>query len=293
MNKLDLSKDKHCPVTNQKADFYCQKDGINYYINRKDGIIFLSPMPATNNMLDYANDNYQSGAYQDYINAKELKILTANIRLNQINRYQHGNKMLDIGCSAGFFLEAALARGYDVQGVEFASAAIKQAAPSVQNKIVHGDVHQELNRWQQTIDWVSAFDIIEHVYDPMKFLSDIKNILKPGGLLVMSTPDTGHFLRRLMGSSWSMLQPLQHTILFSRAAMKKLLIQEGFTDIKIEPTYKYLTFDYLAKQLLETNKLIGSLMKVMMAIIPKKLAKHPFRVNISEFIVFARKPVAE
>lgn len=290
MNTAKINKDTRCPVTNQNATLYCKKGGINYYINRQDCIIFLSPMPATNNMMDYANDHYETGVYQDYINAKELKILTANIRLNQIAQYHPDKKMLDIGCSAGFFLEAAQARGYDVQGIEFASAAIKQASPTVRDKIVHGDVNQELGRWQQNLDWVSAFDIIEHVHDPIQFLVNIKKILKPDGLLVMSTPDTSHFLRRVMGSSWPMLQPLQHTVLFSRKAMKKLLLKEGFVNIKIEATYKYLTFEYLAKQLLETNKLISFLMKGVLAMTPTFIKKRPFRVNISEFIVFARKP---
>lgn len=281
---------KYCPVTGNEAKFYCQKQGINYYINPTNGVIFLSPMPEPTNMMDYANDHYQTGVYNDYLNAKELKILTANVRLDVIDRYKPGKKMLDVGCSAGFFIEAAQMRGYDVQGIEFAAAAIERSASSVRGKIVHGDVHKELDRWQQNLDWVSAFDIIEHVHDPIKFLSDIKKILKPGGLLVMSTPDTGHYLRRLMGASWSMLQPLQHTILFSRDAMKKMLIAEGFTDIKIESTHKYLTLSYLAKQLLETNKVISSLMKLMLFVMPKSLANRSFRINIGEFIVFARKP---
>src|SRR3990167_3053781 len=254
---------KNCPVTGVPAEFYCKKEGINYYINRTDNVIFLSPMPAANNMMDYANDYYQAGVYNDYLNAKELKILTANIRLDAIAHYQPGKKMLDVGCSAGFFLEAAQARGYEVQGIEFAAAAIERAAPSVRDKIVNGDVHQELGRWQQNLDWVSAFDIIEHTHDPVKFLADIKTILRPGGLLVMSTPDTGHFLCRLMGANWSMLQPLQHTVLFSRSAMRKMLESQGFTAIRIQSTHKYLTFSYLAKQLLETNKVISSIMKAV------------------------------
>src|SRR5205085_10927698 len=123
-----------------------------------------------------------------------------------------------------------------------ASSAIDQADPLIRDKILQGDVNQELGRWKGTMDWISAFDIIEHTHHPVQFLENIKKILKPGGLLVMSTPDTDHFLRRVMGANWPMLQPFQHTVLFSREAMKKLLLSEGFTDIKIESTHKYLTF---------------------------------------------------
>ncbi len=281
---------RKCLITGQDAQFYCQKDDGKYFINHNNDVIFLSPMPNVGNMKEYANEHYQTGVYKDYVEAKELKILTANVRLEQIKKYHPGKKMLDVGCAAGFFLETAQAKGYQVQGIEFASAAISQANPAVRDKIIQGDVHQELDRWKEGIDWVSAFDIIEHMHEPVKFVADIKKILNPGGLLVMSTPDTSHFLRRLMGNHWPMLQPLQHTVLFSRNAMNDMLTAVGFVNITIEPTYKYLTFEYLTKQLLETNQLISAIMKVVLAIVPKKLARLVFRVNISEFIVFAQKP---
>lgn len=97
--------------------------------------------------------------------------------------------------------------------------------------------------------------------------------------------------RRVMGASWSMLQPLQHTVLFSRSAMQKMLESQGFIDIKIQSTHKYLTLSYLAKQLLETNRVISSIMKLMLKVTPTFIANRPFRINIGEFIVFARKPV--
>jgi 2-polyprenyl-3-methyl-5-hydroxy-6-metoxy-1,4-benzoquinol methylase len=288
---MDVTLTQQCPITGQKAKFYCRKDTGNYYINPYNGVIFLYPMPNINNMEEYANEHYQTGMYKDYLNAKELKILTANVRLKQIEKYKPGKNMLDVGCSAGFFLEAAQAHGYSTQGIEFAAAAIAQAAPSVRNNIIQGDLHKELHRWKQDVDWVSAFDIIEHMHNPVKFISEIKDILKPGGLLVMSTPDTGHFLCRLMRSGWSMLQPLQHTVLFSRQAMKDMLLSQGFTNVKIESTHKYLTFEYLTKQLMETNKFISSVMKAILAITPKAIAQRPFKINISEFIVFAQKPI--
>ncbi|MBI1272485.1 MAG: methyltransferase domain-containing protein [Alphaproteobacteria bacterium] len=278
-----------CPVTGQSADFYCRKEQADYFVNRQDGIIFLGTMPDIKAMSEYANSNYEAGAYRDYVQAKPLKLLTANIRLDQIAWLNPGKTLLDVGCSAGFFLEAAQKRQYEVQGVEFAAAAIAQADPSVRAKIIHGDVHKEISRWENNFDVVSAFDIIEHTHDPAKFVADIKNMLKPDGLLVMSTPDTGHFLRHLMGARWSMLQPLQHTVLFSRKAMRDMLEKSGFKNIEISATYKYLTFEYLAVQLKETNRLMANIMGNILKIMPKKLAQHPFRINIGEFIVFARK----
>lgn len=279
------------PLTGQDASFYCKKEQVDYFYDRGGGVIFMGAMPSVEKMAAYANDHYKTGVYQDYVKAKPLKILTAHVRLDQIAKYKPAKRLLDVGCSAGFFLEAAQTRGYEITGIDFASAAIAQADPGVRPKLVHGDVNQDLSAWREKFDVVSAFDIIEHTQDPTKFVGDIKNMLVPGGLLVMSTPDIGHFLRYVMGARWSMLQPMQHTVLFSRAAMKTLLEKCGFRDVQIETTYKYLTLKYLADQLRETNPVVSRIMDAAMKLMPASWAAAPFRVNIGEFIVFARKPV--
>jgi len=286
---MEEGKTVLCPITGEQAVFYCQKEQGSYYINRLNGVIFLSPMPDVNDMLGYADGCYQEGVYKDYVEAKDNKLLTANVRLDQIAKYNPGKKMLDIGCAAGFFLEAAKKRGYEVNGIEFSASAIEQASPTVKEKIMRGDVHQEISRWQEKIDWVSAFDIIEHTHDPVKLVRDIKSILKPGGLLVMSSPDTGHYLRSVMRSHWPMLQPLQHTVLFSQKAIKNLLLSEGFMNVNVLPTYKYLTLEYLGKQLVATNRVLAYFMKLILGIFPKKIKEFSFKINIGEFIVFAQK----
>jgi 2-polyprenyl-3-methyl-5-hydroxy-6-metoxy-1,4-benzoquinol methylase len=285
--------ERRCPVTGQPSTLYCRKDSANYFINKQSGIIFLGEMPDSRKMETYANDQFKDGAYRDYLEAKDLKVLTANERLDRIARYNSGKKLLDIGSAAGFFLEAAKSRGFEVQGIEFAAAAIAAASPTVRNGIIQGDIQEVLGRWTNEFDVITAFDIIEHMYDPVKFVSDIKKALKPGGLLVISTPDTGHYLRYLMGSRWSMLQPFQHTVLFSRDAMKQMLTSNGFTDVKVEATHKFLTPLYLAKQLKETNRAISAAMIPVLEIAPSGLTARPFRVNIGEFIAFARKRMEE
>jgi 2-polyprenyl-3-methyl-5-hydroxy-6-metoxy-1,4-benzoquinol methylase len=277
-----------CPVTGEPAVFYCRKDAAEYFVNDRSGIIFLGKMPGIREMEAYANDHFSDGVYKDYLEAKDLKLLTANERLDRITRYNPGKKLLDVGSAAGFFLEAANARGFEVQGIEFAAAAIAAASPTVRGNILHGDIHEILERWANEFDVVTAFDIIEHMHDPAKFVRDIKKALKPGGLLVISTPDTGHYLRYVMGSHWSMLQPFQHTVLFSREAMKQMLNSTGYTDVLVEATRKFLTPLYLAKQLQEPNRIISAFMSPLLKIMPSALSERPFRVNIGEFIVFAR-----
>jgi SAM-dependent methyltransferase len=247
-------------------------------------------MPLGTEMEAYADAEYESGVYKSYFAARRLKIATAERRLADIERLTPYKRLLDIGCSIGFFMETAQQRGFDVTGIEFSQVAISMAVPVVKDRILRGDVNQLLTQAETRYDVVTAFDIIEHTHDPIAFVRDIHRCLAPGGLLVLSTPDTGHFLRRAMGRAWPMLQPMQHTVLFSRGAMVEMLIAAGFAEVQSCTAAKILTIDYLGEQLEELNPLLVRVYKGMSWILPAQLRTRPLSVNIGEFVVFARKP---
>ena len=120
-----------------------------------------------------------------------------------------------MGCACGFFIEAALKHGFDAYGIEFSKEAVAIAREEIRSRITVGDVNLRREREEDRFDAVVAFEIIEHTQNPIKFLEEIRQILRPGGWLMLATPDTGHFLRYLMGCRWPMLQPMQHTYLFT------------------------------------------------------------------------------
>jgi hypothetical protein len=96
-------------------------------------------------------------------------------------------------------------------------------------------------------------------------------------------------LRRLMGRSWPMLQPLQHTVLFSRRGIAELLQNTGFRVTAVESAFKTITIDYLGEQLAETNSGLYRLFRGIRALIPRRIRQAPINVNIGEFIVFAER----
>src|SRR5213078_2945981 len=116
----------------------------------------------------------------------------------------------------------------------------------------------------------------------------IGQILRPGGVLAISSPDTGHFLRYLMGSRWPMLQPMQHTVLFSRRGIAALLKRCGFGDVRVETTHNVLTMDYLADQLAVTNPGLDRIYQSTSWLIPGPLRRKLIPVNIGEFAAYAR-----
>jgi hypothetical protein len=72
------------------------------------------------------------------------------------------------------------------------------------------------------------FDVIEHVRDPLAWLVRARELLAPGGLLVIETGDAASAWARLLGRRWYFLDPPQHLWYFTGASLEALLARAGF-----------------------------------------------------------------
>jgi 2-polyprenyl-3-methyl-5-hydroxy-6-metoxy-1,4-benzoquinol methylase len=278
-----------CPITGGISRVYARRGDAVYLRDPGSDIIFLAERPRLEDMAAFVDAEYESGVYRDYVDARELKLATMKRRLPRIRQHARGARLLDVGCGAGFFLEAALEAGFEPTGIELSPVAIALAQPTVQRRIICGDVNTLLANDESQFDVVTAFDIIEHTFDPPSFLDDVGRVLAPGGLLVISTPDTGHWLRPVMRSHWPMLQPDQHTFLFSRSAMRALLLARGYEPLRFEAGHKVLTLDYLFGQLRQTNPTLARFLDHAKKILPASLRHREIGVNIGEMFLCARK----
>jgi|SRR5579863_1528155 len=278
-----------CPLGNEIAHFYCRKPPADYYILKDTGLIFQKSPPSIDEMAAYADTEYACGLYKDYVAAASLKHETFRRRIRLIRNFVERGRLLDVGCASGFFIEMALEQGFDAYGIEFSKTAIALAKQEIQPRIMHGDVNLLRERGQKCFDLVVAFDIIEHTHNPIKFLMDIREILAPGGWLILATPDTGHFLRHLMRSRWPMLQPLQHTYLFSRKAMRKVLEEAGYNRIQVQNAEKTMTLEYLIGQISASNPFLTGVYKAFSRLLPTAVTEKPFSINIGEMLVFCQK----
>jgi SAM-dependent methyltransferase len=239
-------------------------------------------------MTQYADAEYEFGLYRDYARASSLKYETFKRRIQLISRIATGSRLLDVGCSSGFFIEIALQHGFDAYGIEISKNAIALAKEKIRARITNGDVNLLPERGEKGFDIIVAFDIIEHTQDPLKFLKNMREILSPKGWLVLATPDTGHFLRYLMGCRWPMLQPMQHTYLFSKRAMRKALELAGYDQIRIQRGEKRMSLEYLMGQIRIYTPLLAKAYKVISRLLPITMREKSFSINIGEMLVFCR-----
>lgn len=278
-----------CPVClSLDTHRYCSKDSSEYFACRQCQALFQHPIPDRHAMLQYAEKEYAAGVYGEYVGAREMKLAHFAARMDLMRPRVRQGALLDVGCSCGYFMEVALREGFDVRGLEFSQNAIDAASPEVRSRIIRTSVNELSGEHEQAYDVITAFDIIEHLERPIEFLRQARRLLRPGGAIVISTPDADHWLRPLMGARWPMLQPMQHLTIFSRASMRVALDAAGFQTEVIETAHKVLSYEYLINQVRPLNPVLFSLLTGVTRVVPRTAMRRSRRVNIGEVLAIAR-----
>ena len=138
-----------------------------------------------------------------------------------------GSRILDVGSGFGHFLALARER-YRATGLELAPSAAAAATDRFAVSCVIGSIHSIPDALEPPYDAATGWDLIEHLDDPEGALRALRELIRPGGTLLLSTPDAGSFVARAMGRHWHYLDPVQHVVLFRRENLARLLAKHGF-----------------------------------------------------------------
>jgi SAM-dependent methyltransferase len=167
---------------------------------------------------------YTDAADPYYLEQAAQRIANAHRLLGLIPA---GGRLLDIGCACGFLLVAARERGFAVQGVEMSAWASQHARDAYGLDVRTGSL-EGAGLPAATYDAVVMADVIEHLTEPRRTVQAIHRVLRPGGRLLLLTPDVGSALARVLGPRWWGLLD-DHYFYFSRRTLGRFLGGEGFT----------------------------------------------------------------
>jgi ubiquinone/menaquinone biosynthesis C-methylase UbiE len=111
-------------------------------------------------------------------------------RLGVIQRYAdvRGRRVLDCGCGAGDYVLALRALGADAWGIEYARHKLVKAPAPVAGRLSVGDLHDIAMR-DQSVDVALLNEVLEHVPDERRALREVHRVLKPGGVLLIFSPN--------------------------------------------------------------------------------------------------------
>ena len=145
-------------------------------------------------------------------------------------------RVLDVGSGSGVLLARMQALGWQVEGVEVDPNAVKAAQArgvSVRLGALDGQAFPDNH-----FDAVHSAHVIEHVHEPLKLLRECHRILKPGGALVILTPNIESWGCQRFGGAWLNLDPPRHLILFNRRTLRTAAETAGFAVKRLDTTVR-------------------------------------------------------
>ncbi|MCX6083316.1 MAG: methyltransferase domain-containing protein [Chloroflexi bacterium] len=173
-------------------------------------------------------------AYQQHYLPKRK--LSAHHFWEEAENYRQIGALLEVGCGYGFFLNDARIHGWSVTGVEIAHDEAEWGQKQFDLTILPSI--DELQLTGQKFDIIALWDVIEHIPNIFPLLQHCFNLLRPGGILVLKTPNAEGLMIMPTWWSWIYLQfywqlvypanPIEHIHHFTPGVMKKLLSDHGF-----------------------------------------------------------------
>jgi SAM-dependent methyltransferase len=184
----------------------------------------------------YRSGEYYEGGEAGYgsyrLQEAALRATFRRVVRNLVARGFAGGDLLEIGSGFGFFLDEARTAFRSVCGTEMSEGAAATAR-GLGFPVVTGGL-DALGPGTK-FDCVFSGHVIEHIYEPATFMRELCARLRPGGTLVLGTPDASSAWRRLLGSRWPSYKIPEHVVFYDRATLGRLLRQAGLVDIRAFP----------------------------------------------------------
>jgi SAM-dependent methyltransferase len=147
-----------------------------------------------------------------------------------VRRYAGGGgRFLDFGCGRGGFL-AAMGDPAGI-GLEVGEPGMFRAGPSLAITGRLFDVAGRPPFDNNSFDFITAFDVFEHLPDLDRYVRVLTSLLRPGGHLIVTVPDVGSWNAKLSGGRWNMYL-LEHLWYFNRKTLRIFMERLGFQQIR-------------------------------------------------------------
>jgi SAM-dependent methyltransferase len=195
-------------------------DGFRIESCRGCRTLFTAELPAISEATDYASYYHEGNLEIPGFVHERLGELVESFAA-----HRRRNRWLDVGFGAGALMEAASARGWEVVGTEVSSRAV-EAMDGRGFDVRLGEL-ADADLPPGAFDVVSLVEVVEHVPDPDSILEATRPLLRPGGVVYITTPHSRGASARLLGTRWSVVAPPEHLQIFSLRGLRTALGRAG------------------------------------------------------------------
>jgi 2-polyprenyl-3-methyl-5-hydroxy-6-metoxy-1,4-benzoquinol methylase len=217
-----------CGAPRERSRPLFPKQGLP--VNRCEvcGVIYVNPRLRQDLLWQRYSQNYFQNeylpAYGQYDEEHNYAIYKGH--LQELERYVPRGRLFEFGSATGFFLAAARRGGWEVAGNELSSFAANYARQHLDIPITPGRA-EDMQLQPASFDAVVLWETIEHVQSPRRVLSKAAEILRPGGVLALSTPNIQSISFSLLRDRWWVVAPREHIFYFAPKTIAYLLNRVG------------------------------------------------------------------
>lgn len=192
------------------------------------GFVFSKKIPSKTELTQH----YEGYGRNDYLSPITIK--RYHELLDKMESYRKNNKILDVGCGIGYFLEIAKERGWEVYGTEYTDEAIEICKKKNIN-MQQGSLNPE-NYFGFEFDVITSFEVIEHINNPIEELGNFYSLLRKGGLVYVTTPNFNSLLRYRLKSKYNVITYPEHLSYYTPKTLKNVFLKCGFKPLKLAST---------------------------------------------------------
>jgi 2-polyprenyl-3-methyl-5-hydroxy-6-metoxy-1,4-benzoquinol methylase len=192
--------------------------------------VFMKKIPSEEELANH----YSSYSYRQEGYLSPITIKVYNRILDSFERYRKTNRILDVGCGRGYFLDVAKQRGWEVFGSEFSETAVKLCSGKGIN-MLHGKIHEHSFR-DNFFDIITSFEVIEHINNPKEDLNAIYGMLRKGGGFYCTTPNFNSIMRFYLKDKFNVISYPEHLAYYTTKTLEKVVCETGFKKHRIIST---------------------------------------------------------
>jgi 2-polyprenyl-3-methyl-5-hydroxy-6-metoxy-1,4-benzoquinol methylase len=253
------------------------------------GLVRLNPRLAEAQLAAFYEREYFSGdhatGYDSYERDARLYEKTFARRLKLIRRFKLTGRLLDIGCSLGYFLNVAGRAGFDVYGLDHSRYAVERCAERFPGRVQYSPLAPGLFP-DKFFDVVTMFDLFEHVYYPRMFLPTLHALIHDDGIVIVTTPNHRSLLARVSGRNWISYKIPEHVYYYTPETLRQMVAPLFEVEL-IRSEGQYCTLEFLAERVKMLSRPAGRAM--LQAVRRFGLKDLPVYVNSGSMTAVLRK----
>jgi 2-polyprenyl-3-methyl-5-hydroxy-6-metoxy-1,4-benzoquinol methylase len=191
------------------------------------GHLFADPSPAPEFILSLYGQ-VEDPVYDEEAEGRSRNFLGILKNLEKLSPAK--GSLFDVGAATGILLNLARERGWSPAGVEASAWGVKRAADNYGLHLIQG-AFEQVRLEPAVYQVLTMVDFIEHTPAPRRAVMKAAEVLAPGGILCLVTPDIHSFAARAAGKRWWHLRP-GHLAYFSGRSLTRLLQGAGLAIVK-------------------------------------------------------------